>query len=151
LRTYDSKRNQALRYRFGHDQGVAAMFHLAIALWQLGEVGRAGKLANDGLTLAVESHHIPTVVRGYGLKCLFEALRHDPARTMPSAKALCALSREHNLQSSYLPIGTFFYGWACWWAGEKEAGSAAMRQAIDHFQAHNTDALYLHFYRELVA
>ena len=151
LRTYDSKRDQALRYRFGHDQGVAAMFHLAIALWQLGEVGRAGKLANDGLTLAVESHHIPTVVRGYGLKCLFEALRHDPARTMPSAKALCALSREHNLHSSYLPIGTFFYGWACWWAGEKEAGSTAMRQAIDHFQAHNTDALYLHFYRELVA
>ena len=148
---YDPSRDHALHFLYGHDVGVAAMSNLAVVLWQTGEVGRACKLAEEGLRTAADSRHIPTMVWGYHSNCVFEGQRRDVARAMSSATTLVDLTREHFPRSIWFAFATFMLGWSCWMAGNREAEMAAMlRQGVVVFQEQGLH-LYLTFLRGLFA
>jgi predicted ATPase len=129
LAGYDPERDRSLAFQFGQDVVVSAMINLAHVLWPLGELGRARRLVEEALTLAMRSGHVPTMAYGQYYKCLFEAVARNAARALPHAGALVDLSREHGLPF-FLTSGTFYYGWTRWHAGDREAGMAEMRQGI---------------------
>jgi predicted ATPase len=129
LAGYDPERDRSLAFQFGQDVVVSAMINLAHVLWPLGELERARRLVEDALTLAMRSGHIPTMAYGHYYKCLFEAVARNAHRALPHADALVDLSREHGLPF-FLTSGTFYYGWTRWHAGDREAGTAEMRQGI---------------------
>jgi predicted ATPase len=134
--SYHSGWDQPLRSHYGQDLGIAAMNNLAVVLWQIGEVGRACEFAEEGLTRAVHTGHIPTMVYGYFYKCIFEAQRRNAERAMSSSEPLVDLSPKHFTQSNWLAMGTFVLGWARWLTGDREAGTAGMRQGIAFFREH---------------
>ena len=65
LAIFDPQRDRDLAYRFGHDVGVAEMAYLAMVRWSLGEIDRARRLAEEMVTQAIQTGHIPTVVYGH--------------------------------------------------------------------------------------
>ncbi len=106
---FESVTDRALQLHFGQDLGVATMNALALVLWQMGEVRRACKLADDGLAFAVESRHFPTLIWAYHYNCLFEGQRRDVARAKLRAEALVNLSLEHFPKSDWEAWGP-----SCW-------------------------------------
>ena len=147
--TYDPERDRALGFRLGLDPGVAAMTQLAVVRWQLGDADQANRLAEDGLRLAVDSRHVPTLAYGRGWMCFYQAIRRDCTRVLPSATALVALSREHSLPL-WLAFGTFFLDWTRWRTGDRAVGLAGMQGAVASFRDQGL-RLYLTFYPVLVA
>jgi class 3 adenylate cyclase/predicted ATPase len=129
LAAYDADRDRSLAFRFGQDPGVSAMLNLAWALWPLGDLVRACRVAKDGLIAATSSGHIPTVVYGQAQKCLFEAMRRDVDRARQHADAVVGLSREHRLPL-WIGIGSFLQGWARWKAGDRVDGTTSMSEGM---------------------
>jgi predicted ATPase len=130
---YDEERDAPLAQRFTQDIGVSAMVFLPLALWPLGEIDRARRVAEEGIALATRSGHVPTLAYAYFHKCLLECMRGDAARSLPHAEALLGLCREHNMQS-WAPTAGLVCGWARWHLGERDAGMAGMRQAAALFR-----------------
>jgi class 3 adenylate cyclase/predicted ATPase len=131
---YDPERDRMLRYRFGQDPGVAAMFQLAMVLFLLGDVARARTVADDGLAVALETNHVPTIACGYGCHCLFSGMGYNEARSEQSAAGLFELSREHDLRSIWMGIGTFFHGWMDCLDNNRQVGLARMRDGVAYFR-----------------
>ena len=126
---YNRERDSHLAHRFGHDIGVAAEFYLALALWPLGEVDRAEQVAELAMQRARQSGHAPTVAFGHCYSCILETLRRDPKRAESHAEALVGFGDEHGMEW-WRVNGIFFRGWARWYAGEREAGLADIRQGM---------------------
>ena len=65
LDLYDATTHAPLAWRYVHDLGVAARCHLAIALWNTGDVEQASQLERDALAIAHGAGHHNTL--GYTL------------------------------------------------------------------------------------
>ncbi len=127
---YDSERDRALAFQFGQDIGVSAMIYLAIALWPLGELDRARRVADEAMTHAMSSGHVATLAYGYGHLCTFGLIRRDAVGTLSHASALLELSREHTLPM-WSAFGVFFHGYARALSGDDaDTGLTEMRQGI---------------------
>ena len=124
VRRYDPERHAPLAWRYIHDVGVAAMCHCAVALWHLGELGRAGGMMAECLALATRLNHRNTM--GYALfYAALAALRAaDAAALGEHALRLQDLGREHNLPH-WLAWGLSFQGPVL--LGEGDAGAAVAR------------------------
>jgi hypothetical protein len=108
---YSYERDHHLAARFGFDLAVLAMFVLVRVLWALGEVDRAGHLAEQGLSLALQTAHIPSMAFARFASCFFAALRRKPDQAVPHAQALVGLAREQGLPQ-WLASGTTWLRWA---------------------------------------
>ena len=97
LALFQPGRDDDLAFRFGHDAGVAAMLYLALALWPLGEIGRAVSLVGDAEARIAGLAHIGTRAYGRNHAALFELMRRDLSRAAPNAVELARLTREHDL------------------------------------------------------
>ena len=78
LALFQPVRDDDLTYRFGHDEGVAAMLFLALALWPLGDIERAVLprcAALKGVSPA--SPISPRLQYGKSVAALFELMRGD--------------------------------------------------------------------------
>ena len=64
LALFQPGRDDDLAFRFGHDAGVAAMLSLALALWPLGEIGRAISLVDAAEARLAGLTHVGT--RAFG-------------------------------------------------------------------------------------
>jgi class 3 adenylate cyclase/predicted ATPase len=128
LSTYDRKRDRHLASRFGFDVGVQAMTHFALVLWPLGELDQAVSTIENGLSLAEQTGHAPTVAFAHFYTCLLAALRRNPDQATTHAGTLLALGREHGLPL-WLAHGTFLHAWARWWAGDRQE-IGAMRDGL---------------------
>ena len=71
LALFQPGRDDDLAFRFGHDAGIAAMFYLAIALWPLGDVGRAVSLVDDarGADREPRAYRHARLMRNYTRRC----------------------------------------------------------------------------------
>jgi class 3 adenylate cyclase/predicted ATPase len=111
LNIYDSKRDREYAFQFGQDIAVAATCYLALSLWSLGEVNRAGLLAEQAVKQAKETQHIPSVAYAHAHQCYFEMVRHDPARASLHAEACLGFGHVHGMPL-WIATGTFALGWA---------------------------------------
>ena len=131
------------------DSRAAATSYLALAVWCFGDVGRARELMDEAGARAVESAHVPTLVNTYHLQALLEIVRDDAEAAQRAAEAGVALSREHGL-SPYLALGALHSAWARAKIGDRDAGSAELRQALADY-ADQGNKSCLPFYRGLLA
>ena len=132
LSIYDGERDHDLALRFAQDTGVSALVVLAMTLWPLGEIGRAGQCAKQAIARAVETKHVATLAFAYGYKALFEMMRGNVLEQRGLADTLLALAREHAMPQ-WFAIGTFAQGWARWHAGDRHVGKNAMRDGMTLF------------------
>ena len=128
VKIYEPERDREARFRFGTDPGTAAGF-LAHTSWLQGEIGLARKLIGKGLDAFMKSGHVPTLAYVYQLRAVFEMIRDDAAATLPIAKQLIELSREHKIPL-YLGWGLQECGWARARLGDREPGAGELREAL---------------------
>jgi predicted ATPase len=129
LAIFDPRRDRDLAYRFGHDVGVAEMAYLAMVRWLLGDVDRAWRLAEEMVTQAIQTGHIPTIVYGHMHKAIFELMRRNPSAAAPHVEAFVDLARQRGMPN-WLAYGRFFEPWARWHLAGRDGGLTDMRQAI---------------------
>jgi predicted ATPase len=129
LEIYDSERDRELVFRFGQDYGITSMSFLALTLWPLGDVDHALRLAEDSVTRAIQSRHVPTIYLSRNVIVgALELMRGDSRRAAPHLEASLSLAREHGMQ---LPLLTSSYclGWVRWHAGT--AGAEAAEEMLE--------------------
>jgi hypothetical protein len=97
LNIYDPERDRKARFRFGPDTGASARAHLAITMWQLGEVGPARTLIEEAVAYAIETGHLPTLILTYVFEAHFEIVRGDAGAARRGAEIVVELSQENAL------------------------------------------------------
>ena len=111
LALFQPGRDDDLAFRFGHDVGLGAMLSLALALWPLGEIGRAIFLVDAAEARLAGLTHVGTRAFGTMHSALFAMMRGDLSRAAPNITELTQLAREHDLPA-WRACAVFFEGWA---------------------------------------
>ena len=137
LALFQPGRDNDLAFRFGQDPGVAAMLYLALVLWPLGDVERAGSLVRDAVARSAALTHI--FARAYGSMhaAIFELMRGDLTRFATHAAELAQLAREHDLPL-WRAWGVFLEGAAKAKCGEVGGGLADMRRGVELLREQST-------------
>ena len=148
-RIYDPERDRDAKFRFGQDTGVGATVYLGTTKWMLGEIGRARELIEEAVVRAGESDHVPTRSTTYAYKTLFETFRSDAEAARRAAETLLELSRQHGI-ALYLTLGALHSAWAHARLGDRETGTAELRQALARYTDQG-NKLLLPFYQGLLA
>ena len=136
LALFQPGRDDDLAFRFGQDQGVAAMAYLAIASWPIGEVDRAISLIDRMQVRVAGLTHVGTLAYGRYIAAIFELTRRDPARAAPNAFELARLAREHDLRM-FRALGVFLEGWATAASGAPGGGLEDMRRGVEQLREQN--------------
>jgi predicted ATPase len=126
---YNSQRHLDYRFHYGQDIGVAALCYLSWALWHLGYVDQASKVAAEATTYAEELGHPHTIVyaichaRGF-----FDLFQRRLEHTQAYAERVISLCTENGF-SHWVNCGRIFAGWAKIYRGEAE-GLKILRAGI---------------------
>jgi class 3 adenylate cyclase/predicted ATPase len=126
---YDSERDHLLAFRFGQDLAVPAMVYLAMTLWPLGTGHDARRLVEKIIAHALRTEHIPTIAYAYLHGAFFEMMRRDHRRGAAYVRSHLDLAREHGMPM-WLAYGTFHEGWLRWHDGDRDEGTAKMRDGL---------------------
>jgi tetratricopeptide (TPR) repeat protein len=98
VRLYVPEQHQMLASVYGgHDPGVVCRSGLPINLWMLGYPDQALQKAPDGITLARQIAHNPSVVFALIFDAMFHLHRLDTQQSRKSAEAAIALATEQEL------------------------------------------------------
>ena len=136
LALFQPGRDDDLAFRFGHDEGVAAMLYLALTLWPLGDVGRAVSLVGDAEARMAGLAHIGSHANHRALVVGFELMRHDTSRAAMNGVELAQLAREHDLPF-WRAFGVFLEGLATAQGSTASGGLEAMRRGIELLREQN--------------
>src|SRR6516165_953282 len=127
---YDQTRRGDFANRFGGDSRAVAEVFDAIALWVLGRVDEALRVADRALADAELAAHAPTM----GLALVFAALlglvRCNPEAVATYRRALAEIVSRYDLPAFLGGMAAFFQGWAKWSDGVEESSLAEMRRGI---------------------
>src|SRR6516165_6880867 len=134
---YDQTRHGDFVNRFGTDPHAVAEVCDALALWGLGRVDEALRLADRALADAESAGHAPTIGVVLTLAALLGLLRRNPEAVATHSQALADIVSRYDLPALYAGFAVFFQGWAKWSEGAEESTLAQMRRgiAIDREQA----------------
>jgi tetratricopeptide (TPR) repeat protein len=128
LAAYGDNQDRRLALNFGLDARVVAMLRLSLVLWPLGDIDESTRLLVDGLSIARDTHHIPTIVWAQVYACQLASICRKPDEAKMLAEAVVGLAYEHGLPQR-LADARFYLGWAAWCGGD-EAGESELRQAL---------------------
>jgi class 3 adenylate cyclase/tetratricopeptide (TPR) repeat protein len=134
--SFQPGRDDDLAFRFGHDAGVAAMVHLGIALWPLGDVRRAASLIGSAEQRMAGLSHIGTHALWTMHSSMFELMRGDLSRVVPKAVQLARLTSEHDLPM-WRAFGVFLEGLARGENGAIGDSLADMRRGAELLREQN--------------
>ena len=150
IRICDPQRDREVALRFNAlDAGAWASLYLAIALWLLGEIERAGETIKDARRRAIECAHSPVLAQHYDFEGMFEALRGDAAAGRRAAELCIGVSKEHGI-AVFLSEGIGYLGWARAKLGEREAGIVQLNECISaHIEQGNR--AFIPFFQGLLA
>ncbi len=145
LADHDPGRDRDSRFRFSVDTGIAAAAYLALALWHLGDLKRAGALMNRAVAEALASGHVPTVVNVNAFKARLDLRRDDAAAATRFVELHVRLAREHAM-TLYVAFGEVVASWARGRAIGGAASIADFRRALATYmgQGAKADAPYFH-------
>ena len=136
LALFQPGRDNDLAFRFGLDPGVAAMTHLAMVSWPLGEVDRAVSLIDGMQTRIVGISHVGTLGFGRMHAALFHLMWGDPSRVAPNAFELAHLAQDHDLDM-WRGGAEFLQGWATAASGAPGDGLEGMRRGVELLREQN--------------
>src|SRR5262249_51490044 len=126
---YDTERHRLHAFVYGQDPGVLCLAYAGLALWQLGYPDEALKRSDEALALARKNAHPFSVAIALVSAARIHALRRELAMGAEYAEVVVPLCADHGF-SDWLPVGTFFRGWALAEQGRTDEGNAQMREAL---------------------
>jgi DNA-binding response OmpR family regulator/class 3 adenylate cyclase/predicted ATPase len=119
---YDRERHSQLRYRYGQDIGVAALCYRSWALWHLGHVDQAARVANEAVQHAEKLLHPHTLVYALCHARAFIDLFKGRADDIDAcAEMIVSLCAEHRF-SHWMNCGRILQGWAAICRGDVDRG-----------------------------
>jgi DNA-binding response OmpR family regulator/class 3 adenylate cyclase len=127
---YDPQRDAGLRHQYGQDIGAAALCYLSWALWHLGSIDQAAKVADAAVRRAEELSHPHTLVytichaRGW-----MKIFRRGADDLQSSADLVVSLCTEHGF-SHWINCGRILQGWAAIRRGEIGEGIEMLRAGV---------------------
>ncbi|HZU90440.1 MAG TPA: hypothetical protein VE993_14400 [Stellaceae bacterium] len=127
---YDQARHADFANRFGQDPRVTAEAYDAVALWVLGRVDEALRLADRSLADAESSAHAPTMGFALLVAALLGFVRYNPEAVATCSQALADISSRYDLPAYIAGLVVFFQGWARSSDGAEEARLAEMRRGL---------------------
>jgi predicted ATPase len=130
LALFQPGRDDDLAFRFGQDEGVAAMLYLALTLLPLGDIGRAVALVGDTEVRIGDLAHVVTRALGRSCVAMFALMRRDISRAAMNGVELAQLTREYDLPF-WRAFGVFFEGLATAESGAFGGGLEAMRHGVE--------------------
>jgi predicted ATPase len=129
-------RDDGLAFRFGQDQGVAAMDFLALTLWPLGDVERARALIESAQIRTASVAYIGTRAYEKAVAAWFELMCGNISRAAQNGAELARLARDHDLPF-WRPGGVFLEGLGAAKSGAGR-GLEEMRRAEELIRDQNT-------------
>jgi predicted ATPase len=129
LAMFDPERDADLVVRFAQDVGVAIMAYLALALWPLGEVDRARKIAEEMMARATQIGHVGSIVYGHSHVAALELMRLNLVAAGRNSETQVELARAHEIPM-FAAYGAFYRSWSRVPLVDREIGLADMRAAI---------------------
>ena len=136
---YDPQYRPDFLYQFGQDIGVTALCYLCWALWHLGYVDQASKVATEAMTRAEKLSHphtlAYTICHAQGMMDIF---RRSPAETRAYAGRVVSLCTDHGFPF-WAAGGKILDGWAATCLGEIDKGIEVLRTGLEAWR--ETDAL----------
>jgi hypothetical protein len=127
---YDWTRHGDFANRFGQDPHAAAEVFDALALWVLGKVDQALRLADRALADAGSVAHAPTMGQVLELAAFLGLVRYNPETVATHSQASADIVSRYDLPAPWAGYATFFQGWAKWSDGAEESGLAEMRRGL---------------------
>jgi predicted ATPase len=134
IELYDPACHADFANRFGPDPQAAAEAFDAVALWALGRVDEALRLADRALADAESTAHAPTV--GYALLHVawLGLVRCNPEAVATYSQALTDIVSECDLPALWAGNAIFFQSWARWSDRTEESSLAEMRRGLAIFR-----------------
>ncbi len=135
LKLYDRKEHgtHALLYG-GHDPAVCGAGLGAIALWLLGYPDQALKSVRQGMDLANDLAHVPSIAHSLWFAGVIHMMRRDAPAVLDTGERLVTLGCEHGL-AQYEAMGGIIRSWARAQMGEVEEALGELREAIRVYRA----------------
>jgi len=127
---YDQTRHGDFANRFGSDPRAAAQAYDALALWVLGTVDEALRLADRALADAESSAHAPTMAHALNIAALLGLVRGNPEAVATYSQALADIASRYDLPALWAGWAVFLQGWAKWSDRAEELGLAEMRRGL---------------------
>ena len=130
IELYDQARHSDSAHRFGQDSRATAEAHDAVALWVLGRVDEALRLADRALTDAESAAHPPTMGFALLVAALLEFVRYNPKAVATISQALADIASRYDLPAYIAGLVVFFQGWADWSGSAAVSSLAEMRRGL---------------------
>ena len=125
----DAHRHHAALYG-GHDPGVCARNHAAMALWLLGYPEQAVKRSNEAVSLAEALDHSYILIQALGWSAELHQYLGEASLAKEHAEAVIELCAEQKIAPIYLERGIVIRGWALAAEGQAEEGLAEMGRSL---------------------
>jgi class 3 adenylate cyclase/predicted ATPase/ABC-type transport system involved in cytochrome c biogenesis ATPase subunit len=130
IELYDPACHGDFANRFGSDPRVAAETLDAVALWVLGRVDEALRLADRALTDAEPTAHAPTMSQPVVFAASLGLIRCNPEAVATYSRALADIVSRYDLPAFIAGHAVFFRGWAKWSDGAEKSRLAEMRRGL---------------------
>jgi predicted ATPase len=146
---YDPVQHGSLAYLYGHDQGVASLLNLALALWLLGYPELALKRCQEAIHLVRPVRHVNSQAYALYFSAMHYQFRRESGQARERAEAAMALAAEQGL-AQWSAWSTPICGWAVAEQGRAEEGIAQMRRGLDAAQSIRAE-MFCSYYLGLLA
>jgi predicted ATPase len=148
LALFDPVRDRDLSLHFGQDPGLAAMAYLPLTLWPLGEVVRAGAIAEDLVERTSQTAHAASIAYGYMHAFSLALVRANSGEAAACADALAGAIRDRDMDLWRL-YATFPIAWAKRRAGAASEALPEMRRSAASLRDRKISALSSVLFLEL--
>jgi predicted ATPase len=131
---YRSAPSPANRYQYGQDVEAAILCYLSWALWHVGQVNQALKVATEAINIAEKLSHphtlVYTICHARGFIDLFRRCHGDMKSYADVVISVC----KQNGFSHWLNCGTILSGWAAVCTDQIGKGEEALREGVVGWQ-----------------
>ena len=114
----------------GQDPGVSCLIESAGPLWYLGYPDQALSVIRDGLALARELAHAPSLAAALSNAAWISLFRQEAGAAREQAAAAIMLATEQGFPL-WLGLGTFLHGWAVTEQDPTDEGLAQMHRGLE--------------------
>jgi len=130
IELYNPAHHADFANRFGHDPRAGAEVFDAIALWVLGSVDEALRMADRALADAESAAHAPTMAHELFFAAMLGLFRCNPEAVATYCEALADIVSRYDLPAFWAGHAAIFEGWAKWSAAAEKSSLAEMRRGL---------------------
>jgi tetratricopeptide (TPR) repeat protein len=130
IELYDPECHGEFANRFGQDPHAAAEIANALALWVLGRVDEALRLADRALAHAESAAHAPTIAFALIWEASLGLVQCHPEPVETYSQALADIVSRYDLPAFWAGFAAFLQGWAKWSDDAEDLRLAEMRRDL---------------------